>query len=88
LEFLPSLIYPTTKETFMTDPVVIPTTEAEMAEVALRTAMELALMPLQPAVRMSALNTVLSYTKAKPAQKTDLRVGSAEQWLAEVMTDA
>jgi hypothetical protein len=45
-------------------------------------ATDLALMALAPAVRISALTAVLTYTKAKPAIKSDVRINSAESWLA------
>jgi hypothetical protein len=50
--------------------------------------MTLVPMPLAPAVRISALTTVLTYTKAKPAVKSDVRINSAEAWLASVLADA
>jgi hypothetical protein len=68
-------------------PLEIPETDEGKAALALHTAMTLALIPLAPAVRISALNTVLTYTKAKPAVRTDLKVSNAEQWLASVVQD-
>ena len=63
-------------------------TEEEMARQTLKEAFVMALSPLtHSTVKMQAMRTILEYTKAKPAQKTDLRLNSAEAWLAEVVAD-
>lgn len=62
--------------------------EDQMAKAALHESFVMALSPLtQAAVKMAALRTVLEYTKAKPATKTDLTLASAEAWLKAVKED-
>jgi hypothetical protein len=62
--------------------ILIPTTEAGMAEAALREAFVLAVGPSTPVIKAQAINTVLTYTRAKPATKAKLRHGAAEDFLA------
>lgn len=62
-------------------------TEDQMAKDALREAFVMAMSPLQAQIKMSALKTVLEYTKAKPASKTDLTLTSAQEWLRAVVED-
>ena len=64
-----------------------PTPDDQMAKKALHTAFEIAMSPIEMKNRITALRTVLEYTKARPAVKTDLRLNSAEAWLAEVISD-
>jgi hypothetical protein len=52
-----------------------------MAEAALREAFVLAVGPSGPAVKAAAINTVLTFTKARPATKTRLRQGAATDFL-------
>jgi len=61
--------------------------EDEMARQALLEAFAMSLSDLSAKEKIAAINTVLAYTKAKPAQKTDLRLNNAEAWLAEVVAD-
>jgi hypothetical protein len=61
--------------------ILIPQSDAGMAEVALREAFVLAVGPSGPAVKAAALNIVLTYTRAKPATQTRLRQGSATDFL-------
>jgi hypothetical protein len=62
--------------------ILIPTTEAGMAEIALREAFVLAVGPSTPVIKAQAINTVLTYTRAKPVTKAKLRLGAAEEFLA------
>jgi hypothetical protein len=60
----------------------------QMAKAALQEAFKMALSPLtQAAVKTSSIRTVLEWTRAKPASKADLRINSAETWLAGVIAD-
>jgi hypothetical protein len=61
--------------------IVVPLSEDGMAEVALREAIVLAVGPSGPAVKVAAINTVLTYTRAKPATQTRLREGSVTDFL-------
>ncbi len=61
--------------------ILIPLSEAGMAEAALREAFVLAVGPSGPAVKAAAINTVLTYTRARPATQTRLRQGSATDFL-------
>jgi hypothetical protein len=61
--------------------ILIPLSEAGMAEAALREAFVLAVGPSGPAVKAAALNIVLTYTRAKPATQTRLRQGRATDFL-------
>lgn len=49
------------------------------------TVMRLADLPVKE--RLAAARQVLEWTKAKPAQKTELTVTKAEEWLAAVTED-
>jgi hypothetical protein len=62
--------------------------EDEMAKAALAEAFTLAMSPMgDTKLRHAAMRTVLEWTRAKPATKTDLRLNSAEAWLKEVIDD-
>jgi hypothetical protein len=61
--------------------------EEQMAKKALHEAFSIAMAPVELKMRLTAIRTVLEWTKAKPATKTDLRLNSAEAWLAEVVAD-
>ena len=67
--------------------ILIPLSDAEMAEVALREAFVLAVGPSGPAVKAAAINTVLTYTRARPATQTRLRQGSATDFLDGLVAD-
>lgn len=60
----------------------------DMAREALHTALEIMRLPIANKEKLAAANTVLTYTKAKPAQKTELTVSKAEEWLEAVTADA
>lgn len=63
-------------------------TEEQMAREALKEAFVMAMSPLTNAqLKMAALKTVLEYTKAKPASKTDLTLANADAWLKMVSED-
>jgi len=64
--------------------IVVPVSDAGMAEVALREAFLLAVGPSAPAIKTAAINTVLTYTQARPATQTRLRLGSATDFLDEL----
>jgi hypothetical protein len=61
--------------------ILIPLSEDGMAEAALREAFVLAVGPSAPAIKAAAINTVLTFTKARPATKTRLRKGAATDFL-------
>jgi hypothetical protein len=67
--------------------VVIPGSEAEMAQEALKEAFRIAVGPQGVKDRIAAINTVLNFTKAKPESKSKLTVNKAEEWLAEIAID-
>lgn len=58
-----------------------------MANEALKEALTIMRMPIAQKDRLSAARLVLDFTKAKPAQKTELTVNKAEEWLAAVTED-
>lgn len=67
--------------------VKVPKTEAGMAEAALREAVIGALSPLTYSKdKLGHIRTVLEYTKAKPAQTSNVNVNS-EDWLAAALQD-
>jgi hypothetical protein len=63
-------------------------TDDQMARKALEEAFAMVVSPLGDSkLRHSAMRTVLEWTKAKPATKTQLNINSAEEWLKEVVND-
>lgn len=61
----------------------------ELANEALMVAVEMHRNPLTEAkLRLAAAQTVLTWTKAKPAQRVEATVRTAEDFLAEVAEDA
>lgn len=64
----------------------VPGTDAEKANKALEEAFVMAMSPLRDSVKLQAINTVLNFTKAKPAQTINQKL-SSEDWLKEVVTD-
>ncbi len=56
----------------------------EMSREALKEALAIMRMPIQQKDRLAAARLVLDFTKAKPAQRTELTVNKAEEWLAAV----
>jgi hypothetical protein len=65
----------------------VPDTDIEMAKSALKEAYLLAVLPGDKKIRMAAINTVLSYTKAKPESKSKVTIDSAEDWLKAAQED-
>lgn len=63
-------------------------TEEQMARAALTEAFAIVMSPMGDGKeRLAAIRTVLEWTKAKPATKTDLKLSTAEKWLEEVVVD-
>lgn len=65
----------------------VPDTDVDMAKSALKEAYLLAVLPGDKKIRMAAINTVLSYTKPKPEQKSKVTIDSAEDWLKAATDD-
>jgi hypothetical protein len=65
----------------------VPATDAGLAEVALRQAFVLAVGPTSPQVKAKALNIVLIYTRAKPANKAKLLLGEVTEFLDAISND-
>jgi hypothetical protein len=69
--------------------VLVPKTDETKANVALREAMIGVLSPLSSeSMKQSYIKMVLDFTKSKPAQKTDLNVHKAEDWLDAALKEA
>lgn len=58
------------------------------AREALHKALEVMRMPLPAKDLLAAARLVLDFTKAKPAQKQEITVNTAEEWLQAVVEDA
>jgi hypothetical protein len=56
----------------------------DRAEAALTEAVKVMRAPGDKKVKLAAARLVLDFTKAKPANKTELTINAAEQWLKEV----
>jgi hypothetical protein len=56
----------------------------EHAREAIHAALSVMRMEVAQPVRLAAARLVLDFTKAKPAQRTELTVNKAEEWLAQV----
>jgi hypothetical protein len=56
----------------------------DRAEAALTEAVKIMRAPGDKKVKLGAARLVLDFTKAKPANKTELTINAAEQWLKEV----
>lgn len=67
--------------------VVIPGSDEERAEAALREACVIALSPGERQAKMAAIRTVLEWTRAKPASASKITVNTSEDWLAEIAAD-
>jgi hypothetical protein len=63
-------------------------TDDDKANEALETALTVMRGPVQQREKLAAARLVLEYTKAKPAQKQDISISKAEDWLALVTADA
>lgn len=60
----------------------------DMAKDALHTALTIMRMEGHMGHRLAAARLVLDFTKAKPAQKQELTISKAEDWLEAVVIDA
>jgi hypothetical protein len=56
----------------------------DQAREALHAALSIMRMEIAQKDRLAAARLVLDFTKAKPAQRTELTVNKAEEWLAQV----
>jgi hypothetical protein len=56
----------------------------EFAREALHSALSIMRMEITQKDRLAAARLVLDFTKAKPAQKSEITVNKAEEWLAQV----
>ena len=65
----------------------VPATDDGLAEVALRQAFVLAVGPTSPHVKAKALNIVLTYTRAKPADKSKLLRGEVTEFLDAISNE-
>lgn len=68
--------------------VVVPDSDEDKAKLALKELVIIALSPGNQSYKISAAAKVLEFTKAKPVQKQDVKISTAEQWLASVIADA
>jgi hypothetical protein len=66
---------------------LLPATDDGLAEVALRQAFVLAVGPTSPQVKAKALNIVLTYTRAKPANKSKLLLGEVTDFLDAISNE-
>lgn len=69
------------------DVVVIPDSDEARAEAALKEACVIALSPGEKQAKMAAIRTVLEWTRAKPASKSNININTSEQWLAEIAAE-
>lgn len=60
----------------------------ERAEEALLATIEVMRSPMNQATKLQAARQVLEWTKAKPANKSEVTVNAAEAWLASIAEDA
>jgi hypothetical protein len=65
--------------------VAVPATEDEMAEATLREVFKLAIGPTGTRAKLSALDTILKYTRLKPMSVLKLALGDAESALDEMV---
>lgn len=66
----------------------LPDSDEQIARKALEGVARLAFGPsVDGARKLTALRTLLDYTKAKPAQKIEAKVSSVEEWLTAVTKD-
>jgi hypothetical protein len=61
--------------------------EDVFAQEALQTAVEVMRTPGETRERLSAARLVLDWTKAKPAAKSEVTIGKAEEFLASLIED-
>ena len=63
----------------------LPDTEEALAKAALHEVAMIALGPVNRRTKMSALKVLLSFTKARPAQRVAARITTPEEWLRAVI---
>ena len=61
--------------------------EDDYAQEALRTAVEVMQVPGETRERLAAARLVLDFTKSRPASKSEVTIGKAEEFLASLLTD-
>lgn len=66
------------------DRVIVPDSDEAMAKAALKATAEIALGPTPTREKLTALSTLLAYTKQKPVTKIDTNL-SANDWLKEAV---
>lgn len=67
--------------------VVVPDTDAAMAEGALREAYVMAVGPGDNKIKTANIRTILDFTKSKPESKSKITVDKAEDWLAAAQAE-
>jgi hypothetical protein len=78
---------PENPDTVLYNGLLLPATDDGLAEVALRQAFVLAVGPTSPQVKAKALNIVLTYTRAKPANKSKLLLGEVTDFLDAISNE-
>jgi hypothetical protein len=68
--------------------IFVPVTDDGKAEAALREAFVLAVGPSTPQVKAQAINTILTFTKARPANKAALMLVKPEDFLDAIINEA
>lgn len=68
--------------------ILVPETDEGKAEGALREAFVLAVGPSSPRVKTRAVNTVLTFTRARPARNAALMLDRPEAFLDAIINDA
>lgn len=68
-------------------PAADETPDADAARAALHYALTVMRGPVEQKLGLQAAGLVLTYTKAKPAQKQDITINKAEEWLNAVTAD-
>ena len=61
--------------------------EDDYAKSALETAVEIMEVPGETRERLAAARLVLDFTKSRPASKSEVTIGKAEEFLASLLTD-
>lgn len=68
--------------------IVVPGSDDEKAEQALKEAYKIALGPMtHQGTKLTAIRTILEWTKSKPESKSKVTINKAEDWLNEVAND-
>jgi len=61
--------------------------EDEYSKEALKTAVEVMRVPGETRERLAAARLVLDFTKSRPASKSEVTIGKAEEFLASLLTE-